>query len=394
MLGILNFFLGWVLIEVRGSYIERFLNLCAKNKIGFWGMDRLAPDLVRVRVTVSNYRKLRPYAKKAMCHVHIVKKHGIRFFTVRFKKRIALVSGLLAFLTVAWVLTSFIWIIDISGCSTEKKSDLEKYLRENGVYIGAYVPKINIAELKNDILIKMPDLAYVGVNINGSHAYVQVRDRVLAPQVEMNENEPYNIVARRGGIITSIVVTSGTQEVKKGDTVVEGQLLAGSYMTGRSGSTVVMRAKAQVRARTWHTVTALFPMEVLSKEYTGREKTVYALVFGKSRLKLYRNSGILYEECDKIIKKSVLTLPGGIKLPVILEEQTLREYVTKTKSVSPETALEYLTHSLDGALKLDADARVIDRRYSTGFKDNVARVTMTAECEESIGVEQKVPKGE
>ena len=267
MLGILNFFLGWVLIEVSGSYVERFLNLCAKNGIGFWGMDRLAPDLVRVRVTVSNYRKLKPYAKKSMCHIHIVSKHGIRFFTVRFKKRIALISGLLLFLSIAWVLTSFIWIIDISGCSPEKKADLEKYLRENGVYIGAYVPKINITELKNDILIKMPDLAYVGVNINGSHAYVNVRDRVNAPEVEVNEDQPCNIVARKGGIITSIVVTSGTQEVQKGDMVVEGQLLAGSYMTGRSGSTVVMRAKAQVRARTWHRVTSLLPMKFLYVSY-------------------------------------------------------------------------------------------------------------------------------
>ena len=394
MLGILNFFLGWVLIEVRGAYIERFFNLCSQNQINFWGMERVAPDLIKVRVRVSNYRKLRQYAKKAMCRLHIVSKHGLPFFTVRFKKRGILIAGLMVFAAIAWVLTSFVWVIDISGCSGEEKEKLEKYLEENGVYIGSYVPRIDISNIKNEILIKMPELIYVGVNITGSHADVHVRKRVDAPQVESEKDDPCSIVARRGGIITSVVVQSGTQEVQKGDTVTEGQLLASSYMTGRTGTTVVTRAKAQVRARTWYTVTSLFPMKTDFKTYTGRERRRKTLVFSGRRLKLYGNSRIPYEECDKIIKTTVLTLPWDIRLPVALETETFKEYVTESANIPPETALEYLSEGLENVLILGSDGKVLDRRYTAGFKGNVARVTMTAECEEEIGVEQKIPKGE
>lgn len=394
MLGVVNFFLGWVLVEVQGAYIERFLNLCSKNQIGFWGMERVAPDLIRVRVTVANYRRLRPYAKKAMCRLHIISKHGLPFFTVKFKKRGVLIGGFLVFVAIAWVLTSFVWIIDISGCSDEERSVLEGYLRENGVYIGAYVPRINIGELKNEILIKMPELIYAGVNISGSHVSVQVRKRTEAPDVESEKDEPCSIVAKRGGIITSIVVQSGTQEVNKGDTVTKGQLLASSYMTGRGGTTVITRAKANVRARTWYTVTSLFPMETAFKTYTGRKCERKTLILAGRRLKLYRNSRIPYEECDKIIKTTVLTLPGGIRLPIELESEMLREYVTEQESVPPQAALEYLSAGLENAPELGPDGKVIERRYAAGFNGNVARVTMTAECEEEIGVEQKIPKGE
>jgi len=394
MLGIINFFLGWVIVEIRGAYVERFLNLCSENRIGFWDMERLSYELIRVRVKVRDYKRLRKYAKRAMCRLHIVSKHGLPFFTVRFKKRYALILGLVIFTGIAWVLTSFIWVIDISGCGEQREEMLKKALEKNGVYIGAYVPRINIAELKNDILIQIPDLSYVGVNIIGSRAEVEVRERVNPPGIENEHDAPSNIVARKGGIITSIVVQSGTQEVKAGDTVYEGQLLASCYMTGREGTTVAKRAKAHVRARTWYTVTSLLPMKCEFKTYTGRETVRRTLILSGRRLKLYGNSGIPYAECDKIIKRTVLTLPGQLRLPVTLEEERLREYVTEVGSLQPETALEYLSSNLENAIELEDDARVLDRRYTAGFKGSVARVTMTAECEEQIGVEQKIPKGE
>ena len=165
-------------------------------------------------------------------------------------------------------------------------------------------------------------------------------------------------------------------------------------MTGRTGTTVTQPAKAQVRARTWYNLTSVLPLQTNFKMYTGREKSRYTLVFGKRRIKLYGNSGIPYAECDKIIKTTVLTLPGNIRLPIALETQRLCEYASQKGSIPPETALEYLSENLQDYPMLEEGAVVLERKYTAGFSGNVARVTMTAECEEYIGVEETIPKGE
>ena len=392
MLAVVNYFLGWVLIEVRGAYVERFLNLCSAAGIGFWGMERIAEDRVRMCITVAGFRAIPVYARRAMCRVHILKKCGLRFHTVRLRSRAALVAGLAIALAAVWVMTSFIWSIDITAYDGADTEALSRYLSENGVRIGALTRRVDTERLQNHAYVEMPELSYFGINISGSRVHVHIRERAVPPEVESGKDAPANIVAKRAGIITSIVVQNGTPEAAAGDAVQEGQLLASGFMTGREGTTVTVRAKADVRARTWHTVTSMMPLKTHFKTYTGREKSRRTLVFGEKRIKLYINSGIPYAECDKIINTTVLTLPGDIHLPLKLERETLREYVSEEGEISPEDALEYLSERLEDAIELEEGARLIERRYNAGFKDGNARVTVIAECEEQIGTEQKIAK--
>ena len=174
MLRVFNYFRGNVRVEVRGAYPERFLNICSKNHISFWDMTRNAPDIIQITVTVADYRRLREYAKKTMCKLHILNKTGLRFFTNRFKKRTALILGLAIFILSAWITTNFIWAVEISGYNDLDLIKLRECLKQNGVFVGAYSPLVKLDELKNDVLLNMPELSYIAVNISGSHAGVVV----------------------------------------------------------------------------------------------------------------------------------------------------------------------------------------------------------------------------
>jgi similar to stage IV sporulation protein len=388
LLGILNFFRGSVRVEVRGAYPERFLNICAVNRIGFWKMARVAPDILHITVTVSDFKRLRGYAKKTGCGLHILNKRGIRFFTNRFRKRAALIAGLMVFSVAAWILTSFIWVIDINGFVNLDIAGLREHLRENGVYIGAYSPGIKLDELKNDILIKMPELSFITVNIRGGHAGVEVRKREIPPEIQ--SKDPCDIVARRAGIIASIVVKSGTPAVKPGDTVHAGQLLAGGYMTGRSGTTITTRADADVTARTWYTISSKMPLDTLVKTYTGEKTSRHTLIIGGRRIKLFLNSGISYKEYDKIVKNNRLTLSESIILPVSLETETFFEYTLSGYGIPEETALEYIKSSLPRYLPAAENRKIADEKYYAFVENGAACVTLTAECLEDIGIKQLI----
>ncbi|MBR5543107.1 MAG: sporulation protein YqfD [Oscillospiraceae bacterium] len=393
MQNIVNYFCGSVKIEVRGAYPERFFNLCARNGIGFWEVEDVDTGVFRVRMTVSDFRKIRPVARRAMCKIHITEKRGLPFFTNRFRRRILFVVGCALFCIAAWIFTSFIWVINIDGFDGLDTVRLRECLEDAGLYEGRYAANVNIAELRNQVLINMQELSYVSVKFNGSHADVTVRKRILPPEI-LPESEPCDIVSDKDGIVYDITVKTGTPEVVRGETVVRGQLLASGYITGRTGSTIRAHADADIRLRTWKRMSARMEKKNMKKRYTGGEKTRYTLIVFGNRIKLYTNSGISYAKCDKIIKRNDLAVFGNIKLPLALEHAVLREYVTEENALSDEEAYGFLGDGLHERLSVSEDAEVADVDFVTSSDEKFAYATLTAECIEKAGIKREILKEE
>jgi len=389
--GIVNFFLGSVLLEIHSSYPERFFNLCARSGIEFWDMSVEDIGVFRVRMTVAHFRNLAPVAKRAMCRVHIIEKSGLPFFTNKFRKRGVLVFGFIVFCFVAWIFTSFVWVMEIDGYPGLDIVQLKEVLSESGLYVGAHTKSVNISELKNNVLIEMPELSYISVNFIGSHAHVTARKRTSPPEI-LPENVPCDIIADKDGVIFDITVKSGTPEVLRGDAVIRGQLLASGYMTGRAGSTVITHADADIRARTWQKKSARIQKNISSKIYTGEEKSLYTIIAFNKRIKLYINSGISYVKCDKIIKKTDLEFSDGIKLPLALEKATYREYDTENASMEDDVAYDYLSKGLHSSVNIEDGAELVKMDFKTSSDDKFAYGSITAECIEKIGKKREIPK--
>ena len=389
MQNVINFFCGSVLVEVKSSYPERFFNLCARNNIEFWDMTTEELGVFRVRMSVSDFKKLPKVARRAMCRVHIIEKRGLPFFTYRFRKRAALVLGCVVFCLVAWVFTSFVWVINIDGFPELDAVKLRTALSDAGLSVGTYVPSVNISGLRNSVLIDMPELAYVSVNFSGSHANVTARKRVSPPEV-LAKQIPCDIIADKDGVVCDITVKTGTPEVVRGDTVIKGQILASGYITGRAGSTILTHADAEIKLRTWRKKSARMQKTYEEKVYTGNEKELYTIILCGKRIKLYINTGISYAKCDKIIEKTDLVLFEGVALPVSLERAKCREYKTEPAKMSAETAYDTLGQGLHLALDIPQEGEVVNAELSTSEDENFAYASIIAECIEKAGEERRI----
>lgn len=393
MVYLLNLLLGYIQITVESAYTERFLNLLSLKNISFWGLEILEYGKIRLYLHAGNFKQLRPIAQKTASKIRITRKCGLPFFIHKFKGRIALFSGIIIFCTVIWALTSFVWIIDISGGDPELQHEVLKQLSFNGLKPGAYSYGINHDEMKNDILITFPELANITVNISGSRALVNLYMKTPAPEIT-DYSTPSNIISDYDGIITSITVTSGVPEVSPGDIVRRGQLLAGSYMTGRTGVTVEYRAIADIRAKTLEHFKIALPKSTFKKNYTGNSKKKSTLIFGKNRINLHFGTGNPYATCDKIVEKVQVILPFGLKIPLYLETCTFNEYIFEPYEISLFKAEEFLSQNADKYIDLKENDRILNREFSCGVEDNKLLLNFTAECERKIGVEQMIPKGE
>ena len=389
-----NFLRGSAAVEVTGAFPERFLNLCAQEGIGFWGLE--APDghTLRIRVARRDVGKLEPLAGKAMCEVSCRWHSGMPFFLGQFRRRYALLVGFALSLCAVIVLSQFILTVDIQGNERVPTQTILEELKRQGVYPGVYGPSIDERQAGNRTLINLKNLAWISINIHGTRAEVLVRESVSKPEI-VDESAPAHVVAGASGIITQLEVMSGQAVVQEGDTVVKGEMIISGVIdlqeprySEADFGTLTVRAAGRVYARTWHVLSAVIPLETDVKEYTGEEFSRWSLTIFDHRLQFYKNGGISYDRYDKIKNTKILTLPGGREMPLALTKETMREYDVCTVPINVDAGEELLRARLEERLTelLKPNGGEIRKTEFTAVrKDGLLTVTLIAECSEEIG---------
>lgn len=389
-----NFLRGSVSVEVVGAFPERFINLCAQEGIGFWGLEYLDSNTLRLRVVRRDAKRLEPLARRVMCEVTVQARSGMPFFLAGFRHRYALLMGLALSLGAVVVLSQFVLTVDVQGNEYVSTQTILEEMKRLGVRPGVYGPSIDETSVCNEALLDLKDLAWISVNLHGTRAEVLVRERTPKPEI-VDESVPAHVVADGSGIITDMEVLSGQAKFQEGDTVVEGEVIISGIVDLKEPAyseidlgTMTVHAAGKVYARTWRTLSAVIPLEADVKEYTGAEKSRWSLTFFGHRLQFYKNGGISYERYDKIKNTHILTLPGGREMPLTLTQETIREYVLHTVAIDAEAGEELLRSRLEERLAEILESNegdVLRTDFAVVRRDGILTVTLTAECSEQIG---------
>ena len=113
---LLNWFRGYLYVRIKGSSPERFINLCCNKKLFIWDLKQI-DDEYRFHISIKNYKKLKPIAKKTGIIPRIIKKKGFPFFLYRNRKRKGFFVGLLMCVIIIYMMSLYIWNISIVGGS-------------------------------------------------------------------------------------------------------------------------------------------------------------------------------------------------------------------------------------------------------------------------------------
>lgn len=244
-------------------------------------------------------------------------------------------------------------------------------------------------DLRNHVLLEIPELSWIAVNVSGCQAHVQVRERVPEPEIA-DRRTPSNLVARRAGLVRSVEALWGEKLVLPGMTVEEGQILISGLEDTEHFGARLSASLGHVRARTWYTLSLRLPKTEVRKAAGEGEQTRYALIFGTHRVKFYPGSSIPAAECDTIRERTELRL-FGLRLPVTLERETLRPYARREVPLSADALRAkgeaILRAYLESTLAEDAEIR--SALCTLREEGDTVTVTLRAECEEEIG--ERVP---
>lgn len=392
---------GSVCVRAKSAYPERMLNLCSARGIEFWDVRWIDDTALSFCVARGDLRALRRAAEGCGAEVSIERTAGTPFFFARLRRRHALFAGGILCAALLLVNSLFIWDFEVTGNETVPTETILHALREHGVHRGTFIYSFRSQDICNRVLPELKDLCWVAVNVRGCKAYVQVRERVRAPE-RVNESEPTNVIAAKPGLITKVRALDGEKRVLPGTSVQQGQLLiAGVVDTGGtekpSVTTRFLAGKGEVWARTWYDLTVRVPLTYEKKVYTGKEKRSHTLIWGENRLKIgAKGSSICNVDCDKIKYQTQWTLFGLFALPVTWETETLLPYELEIAARSRADAEAQGKDMLETYLAalLGETGSVTQRRFSTAVEGDTLVVTLSAECEEQIGKEVPIAVSE
>ena len=384
-----RFLRGYVIVLVRGGFGERFLNLAVRKNIDFWNVVRKDGQLT-LCIKKADFKKIRDIAKMAACQVSITKKTGAPFLLFRYRKRTVLFSGFIIFAIALWVLSLFLWSVDIVADDGLDAGRIMQSLEAHGIKSGARLSAIRSEEVKNTMMMEFSDIAFIGINIKGTRAQIEVKKRDPVPNI-VPRDQPCNIVATKTGQIIYIEAREGAAQVMAGQGVEEGELLVSGVLDSQIVGARYVHAQAQVMAKTWYTYEEEGWLEQTIRERTGETKSRYRLRIFDLGINLYIKSGNPYDIYDKMMLEAQARITGDILLPVWLEEERFLEVEEVLVRQTLEEARAEAEAKCDAAfLQSAGEVLVVDKKRTvTNLEDRVL-VRMEYECEEDIARKEPI----
>ena len=224
-----HFFAGYILIEVEGLSIEKFMNLTILKGIYMWNVKRTSYTTLTAYMGIRDFKKLRQIQKKVRCRVKIRDKRGLPFIMHKLKRRKALLIGMMFFLVSIYTISAFIWVVEIEGLETMDEDIIRDTIGQFGILPGSFKGHIDIPYVENRMMIEVPDISWISIEFKGTRAIVRVVEAVKPPDM-VDIDDPCNIVATKAGIIHKMIVLEGYPIVGEGDVVEPGQLLVSGIL--------------------------------------------------------------------------------------------------------------------------------------------------------------------
>jgi len=384
-----NYIRGYVIIFVEGYFLEKFVNICTRRQILLWDIKRRQSSKMTLKVSIRGFKMLKPVAKKTGCRIRILKKRGLPFFLNRYRRRKTFLLGAAVFIVLFYIMTSFVWSVEVTGNKNIETDLILKSLAAHGVKPGVLKYKINPEEVAGNIILDVDGLSYVNVLVRGTKIKVEVAEGVKRPQI-VPLNEPCDIVAKKDGVIKSIVVKIGQAQVKEGDTVRKGQLLiSGSIpIKGAENNPKRVHAMGEVLARTWYEGRQPVELEVVEKGRTGGIKDNLTLVLFSKEIALFHKE-VDFNDFEKVkIEKNLsigkeFVLPFGLVIERYYENDSVKADISLEDAKENAASIAYKK----AAKNIPEGAKIVDRRVDFIENENGEIVAdVIIECLEDIGV--------
>lgn len=288
---------GVVTVQIEGFFTERFINLCKINNIKIWDVRNIVKGVMRFKINIKDFKKLRKISKKTKCKVLIKEKKGVYFTLFKYRKRKIVFVLLFLVLIFSISFSTFVWNIEVIGNETISKEEIIDNLKESGLFIGKSKIGLDKKDIVNNFRTKSSDVSWAGLEIDGTRAIIKVVEKTRIDENNVQKINPGDIVATKSGVITKIVAEKGTSKCKVMDYVEKGNVLVEGNVYSRDNEIMEeVPAKGYAMIDSIYTFEKEYLFTKTEKKYTGKKRTTFGItVDSKENMLNYLNKSKKYD---------------------------------------------------------------------------------------------------
>ena len=379
---------GFVTIKVFGKKAERLINIAMERNVPVWNVRR-KKDYLIMNLSIDGYKELWFVCRKLHIPIRIVKKKGGPFLLHKLCRRKVFAIGLILFILTLYILSSFIWFVNVEGLETIDPQEFNEFIHEQDLKRGTFKYSIDTDHLEHQLKLRFKEMAWVSVNVTGTQVLVEVVEKDPA---EVTEKGPSNIIAAKDGVITKILVLSGQREVEVGQTVAKNQILVTGQMFNEESRThMLVRSFGIIEGKVWYEgYGEALPRETNYEETGNTSEVKYINLFGK-RIRISKKD-IPFEKYSR--KESIQSLRiRTSRVPVELITHTY--YEVKGKEVNYSTnEMERLARDravANAETKVPEGVEIVNKTVNILERtDKIVRIKVILETIEEIGKIQRI----
>lgn len=362
---------GYLIVRLQGTNLEELLNKGLGQGMCFSHIHKVAPSFWVLTLKKGEYTKLQTILTGKRIRVRVLEKKGLPYLLASLRTRIGFLLGFLLMLGLIVYLSQFIWFIELTGNEGVDRTAIVKEAKEAGLYLGVRKGDLDLKKVEQHLRARIPALTWVVLQTKGVLMKVQVAEKT---GLEMGFLDKGDIVADSDGVITHVVVFSGTQEVSQGTTVKKGdRLVAGEYYDA-FGVLQQGRADALVLARVWQEGYGEVPFLQTHYEQSGRVRRHLGLTLNDKEWLLGRTFPFFHASREEY------TLEG---LPITFVVEKRAELLPTLVSYPPEVARERALMEALESLALPREFLLLG--IEEKVDEDACRIRVHVEVERDIG---------
>lgn len=315
--------------EITGIAPERFLNIANRRRLHLFNVYCKHGRMFGF-IAASEFDTLSDAAQKAGVRLEIVERKGFSLVIRKYRRRMGFVLGLGLFCLTLWVLSRYVWFVDMVNLPEEYAVSVSDLLYREGLRTGVLSSSIDGTQMELALEKELPEFDLVKISCLGCRAEVFFSPSKLEKK-DVSDGAPCNLVAAEGGEIVSVVAAEGTPFVRQGDVVFPGDVLVSGLFEGQSDRLSLVHARGTITALVDDTFTQTVPFRQTSTEPTGRTVNINRLMAFGIEIPLFGR--LPAGNYDREYEEHPLTV-GGFDIPIVLRKERWHElcYVEKTFS--------------------------------------------------------------
>ena len=357
-------------LNIKGKNINRFIKKLRTKKIEILSLKYKNPNEADIIIYKKDYETVLKI--KSIYEITELDVFGL----IKIKRKIKISKHLIILTIIAFAVfllfTHVVFDIEVIHSNKDIRNLLLNELKEEGIKKLSFKKSYNeISKIKEKILNKYPDkIEWLEIEETGTKYTVRVEERTLVKKDE--NNTPRNIIAAKDGVLKKVIAEKGdivkdmNEYVKKGDMIINGELIFNEKVTGK------VRAEGKAYAEVWYVTKTEYPFATYTETETGKTKDVYALKFLNHTFEFN-----LHKFKTKKIKETDIIKHPLIPLKLVRQKQ--KETKVTDQILTAEQAIENAKEKAENNIKknLSKDEYIIRSKYlKSTVKESIVEVEM------------------